>query len=743
MIRPVGLLVSVSLAVLLLADARAAAGQATTLSGVVIDMSGASVAGATVTAQTADGRKLTATSAADGTFTIEAASARLRVTAAGFAPEELEATGGDSAIQILLRPASFADTVVVTATRGAERLQSAESATVLSSAALNNSAAGAMDDVLRATPGFSLFRRSSSRVANPTTQGVTLRGVSGSGASRTLVLADGVPLNDPFGSWVYWNRIPQAAVERVEVLRGATGDLYGADALGGVVQLLTLSPSQTRARATIDGGSHDTFRGSLFGGYERNGWAANGAFEGTRTDGAYVVAEEARRSIDTKADSDYQTGTATVGRSGSGWHAWVKGAKYAEDRGNGTPAQVNTTDWQQAALDLGGEVAGGFWQLNGVGSSQDYYQTFTAVAADRASERLTTKQTTDTTYRMFGGQWSKPIGRVGFIVGGDYHRTRSTVSELRYSVTNVETGPFLSGGTEHSTALFARASVQASDRLTIGAGGRVDWWNSDPQNHGTELPEKDVTFFSPRLSVAWRQSDTWSVQGATYHASRTPTLNELHRGFRAGNAVTNPNPLLEPETITGVEGGVLLTRGSVSARATGFYNQLEGAISNVTLSSTPALIVRERRNSDEIEATGLELEVDARLPHALSLTGQIVFTSAHYRGSVATPSIEDNRVSQVPAVQGGFGATWADPRWFTVAAQVRYSGEQYDDDLNTFVLNPYGVLDLQVSRAVAQGFTGFLAIENLFDQDYDTGRTPIRTVGWPLTVRVGVRIAVP
>ena len=181
---------------------------------------------------------------------------------------------------------------------------------------------------------------------------MTLRGVSGSGASRTLVLADGVPLNDPFGSWVYWNRIPQAAVDRVEVVRGATGDLYGADALGGVVQVLTLPPDRTRARATIDGGSHDTFRGSLFGG----GRAAragprSGAYEGVRTDGAYIVPAEARGTIDTQADSDYQTGFATVGAQATTGTRWLRGAVYAEDRGNGTPLQVNTTDWQQISAD--------------------------------------------------------------------------------------------------------------------------------------------------------------------------------------------------------------------------------------------------------------------------------------------------------------------------------------------------------------------------------------------------------
>src|SRR5262245_38516058 len=320
---PVRVLVSLSLAVLALAAAPAAAGQPSSLTGVVLDLSGASVAGAQVAAQTQDGRKLTATTAADGSFTIEAGSARLTVTAEGFEPESVDATGG-KAVQILLRPAAISNTVVVTATRGVERLQSAESATVLTSAALNTSAAGAMDDILRQTPGFSLFRRSSSRVANPTTQGVTLRGVSGSGSSRTLVLADGMPLNDPFGSWVYWNRIPQAAIDKVEVVRGATGDLYGAGALGGVIQILTVQPERTASRATIDGGSHDTVRGSVFGGATRNGWAGTVGVEGVRTDGAYTVAPEARGRSDTKADSDYQTALFSAGRRNDKLHLWIR-----------------------------------------------------------------------------------------------------------------------------------------------------------------------------------------------------------------------------------------------------------------------------------------------------------------------------------------------------------------------------------------------------------------------------------
>ena len=95
-------------------------------------------------------------------------------------------------------------------------------------------------------------------------------------------------------------------------------------------------------------------------------------------------------------------------------------------------------------------------------------------------------------------------------------------------------------------------------------------------------------------------------------------------------------------------------------------------------------------------------------------------------------------------MQFGAGVTWA-PEWLTLAAQVRGSSAQYDDDLNTpeFELNPYAVLDASVSRALTRTIQAFLAAENIFDEVYDTGRTPLRTIGWPRTIRAGVRVAIP
>jgi len=272
----------------------------------------------------------------------------------------------------------------------------------------------------------------------------------------------------------------------------------------------------------------------------------------------------------------------------------------------------------------------------------------------------------------------------------------------------------------------------------VELGGRSDWWTSVPSDPA--LAEQDYTFFSPRASVAWRQGK-YSIQGAVYHASRTPSLNELHRGFRAGNVNTLPNPNLKPERLTGVEAGVLMSAGKLSLRSTAFFNTLKDAIANITVSQTPTAITRIRGNSDRIQANGVEFEADSRLTPTFSINGTLVLTSSHFRGSIATPAVEGNVVPQTPKVQGGFGVTWADPRWVTAATQVRLSGMQYDDDLNTFILLKYGVWDAQVSRTIAHLVNAFVAVENILDSEYDTARTPLRNIGWPRTVRFGARIS--
>jgi outer membrane receptor protein involved in Fe transport len=455
-----------------------------------------------------------------------------------------------------------------------------------------------------------------------------------------------------------------------------------------------------------------------------------------------VVGEESRGAIDVQADSDYETGFFGGGYNAGAWHVGLRGSLYDEERGNGTPRQVNSTNWKQISGEGGGSLAGGAWLVRGAGGTQEYYQTFTAAVTvagvPRASERLTTEQTTPSDFGTVSGQWTGATGPLATLVGGEFRRTESTVEEFRYTGTaEVQSGPFFAGGRETIGAVFGRVSVTPVDALTLVFGARGDFWRSIPRDLAS--PDHSVNFFSPRVSAAWRASDLISVHGAAYRSHRTPSLNELHRGFTVGAIVTNPNPLLDPETLTGVEGGVMFSRNAVSVRVTGFTNQLENAITNVTIGTN----LRERQNTDTVRASGIEVEADVRVHPRWSFGFLAVATRSKFDQTPAQPLLEGNDVPQVPPYQFGGSVTYVDPIGFTGSIQARAFGSQFDDDLNTLELQRYGVVDVSASQRLIRGVNVFVAVENLFDKDYDVGRTPQRTIGWPRSVRGGVRVFLP
>src|SRR5437868_12846800 len=179
------------------------------------------------------------------------------------------------------------DSITVTATRTPERLaETPASVVILDRRTIAASASPAIDDTLRQVPGFTLFRRSGSRTANPTSQGASLRGIGGSGASRALVLDDGVPLNDPFGGWIFWGRIPRASLDRIEVVRGGASDVYGSGAMSGVVQFIRRKDD---IAIDIDAGSERTATGSLFVPIAYGDWNGNIASDFLTTAGYVLV----------------------------------------------------------------------------------------------------------------------------------------------------------------------------------------------------------------------------------------------------------------------------------------------------------------------------------------------------------------------------------------------------------------------------------------------------------------------
>src|SRR5258705_10127675 len=310
----------------------------------VTDATGAPIAGAVVSLSGSPRQIFRQTTNSDGLVTfqeIPTAPIKLAVAAAGFANSERYLSAIDlerSVISIVLLPASISEQVVVSAARTETRVsETAASVAVLTSTDLATSGALKLDDVLRQVVGFSLFRRSSSRVANPTTQGVSMRGVGASGASRALVLEDGLPLNDPFGGWVYWSRVPRASVSSVEVIRGGASSLYGTDALGGVINVVTRQPSNRTLSLDLSFGNERTPDGSFFGAAEKGKWGASVAGEVFRTDGYILVDRQSRRTIDIPANVKQSSIELNLERSiGRHSRAFLRGSFFDEARSNGT-----------------------------------------------------------------------------------------------------------------------------------------------------------------------------------------------------------------------------------------------------------------------------------------------------------------------------------------------------------------------------------------------------------------------
>lgn len=153
--------------------------------------------------------------------------------------------------------------VVISATRTAEPIgQSASAVTVLTREQIERSPyAGGhqLDDLLRSVPGVQPATLSS-RYNHPTAQSVTLNGL---GTRRTLVLLDGVPLNDGFGGWINWGLIPND-IERVEIVPGGASNLYGSWAMGGVIHIITNTPAEgTGFKSDSQAGTLSTYQQAL------------------------------------------------------------------------------------------------------------------------------------------------------------------------------------------------------------------------------------------------------------------------------------------------------------------------------------------------------------------------------------------------------------------------------------------------------------------------------------------------
>ena len=631
-----------------------------------------------------------------------------------------------------------------------------------------------LDGALKSVPGFSLYRRTSTLGANPTTQGVSLRAIAGSGASRALVTLDGVPQNDPFGGWVIWTALPSVAIGNARLVRGAGAGPYGAGALTGVVQLD--SPQD------VSGLSGEASAGNL--GF-REGQASLGAQPrpGTRIfldaagqeSGGWIPVRAGRGAADRPLDLHSWTAAGRVEQDVGAAVLSARVNGYEEDRGAGAVNASSRASGVRGSLTLARQPTADSWgwRLQGWGSGSDLYNASATVSnARNTSVPANIQYATPAIGWGLNAALRRATQRFSLEVGAD---VRGATGESRELFTYTPAAGFAksrkSGGETLVAGVYAEASATLGRWLVTG-GVRADEWadfdaervelaratgattlNTRPGDQSGVLP-------TGRLGLRRELGGGLAWRAAGYAGFRPATLNELHRPFRVGNNLTEADPGLRPERLYGVETGFNYALGGASLSATVFRNRLEDAITNVTLGRGPGTfaipglagvsdfvaaggILRMRQNAGAVDATGVEAEGEVPLAHdRVTLNAGVAYTHSQVDGGDAVPQLDGLRPALTPRFTATAEARWRPVAPLELAVDTRYESTRYDDDLNTLRLRPYVSVDLRADYALTPALSLFVAADNVLNADIRTAETAdgVYSYDAPRLVRVGVRL---
>ena len=726
---------------LILTLGEVASGQEHRVSVLVVDGNGQPVVGASVASVGAGGGVVLTDGS--GLAVLPAAQGRVRATL-GAMDSGVVGISGD-AVRVVLRATGVAESVTVTATRSAGVVgEHAETIDVLSGEALRQFPALTLDETLRQHPGFELYRRAGSRVANPTSEGISLRGLGSTAVSRTLVLEDGVPLNDPFGGWIHWNETAPEAVSAVTIATGGGSDLYGSSALGGVIDIVPARPTASLGDFAASGGGQAT--SDVSGRLDRGSkvWLGTVAGEGFRTAGYIPTDPAVAGPVDGRANSHFQNGHIEGDRRmGEDGRLFLLGNVLNEARGNGTVRTNNGTRlWRYVGGDdwaLNDKVNG---RMRAFGSEQGYRQSFSSIPASRQTEALTRRQRVRVQEIGLSGDASGHFGSFALVGGADVRDLRAKDVETPIAagvVTSVQDTTarqrFVGGFGE---VLYGRGGWSGAASVRVDHAANLD---SIQKVNGAGVPVADraEVVASPRVGVVRRVNGLVSLKAAGFRAFRAPTMNELYRTGQVGQQVTQPNAGLLSERATGWEAGVNVgSEGNrVSGSATFFWTEINRPVSAVLISGN----TYKRQNLGQLRSQGVELRGVVRVARGVTGTVGYQFADAVVTKFSAQQGLVGNRLPEVPqnAVTAQVRVETGRAASFTLA--VRRSGTVFDDSANTLVLRGFFQADLYGERRVARNLVLFGSAQNLFNQRADVSRTPQLTLGSGIVAVAGVKVS--
>lgn len=594
--------------------------------------------------------------------------------------------------------------VVVVANRAPVPLEKVgSSVTVLTDEDIKASQATIASDLLAQTPGISIARTGG--VGQPTS--VFIRGAE---SDQTVVIIDGVKLTDPSlpaGGFDFENLLI-GDISRIEILRGAQSTLYGSDAIGGVINIVTADPTQTAAgSASLEGGSHDTGYGTAAAGGRSDAlmWRVSGNYYGTSGIPCFDEYLGGRR------DCASQIG------GGAGQIRYTLTPDLELDlRGYLVSARSDFDGYDTPTGSFGDDHEYGKTQ-QGIGYGGLTWHSPDRTFTNRLSVQYTGSETrefdpdapanygypTIETFYAFGrnireeyqGNWQ--FSSAGQVVFGAQNE-HSTIDAISPGSPTLEKGIIIDSG-------YVQAQYEVLPGLTLTGGGRYDH-HDVYGGHGTG-----------QAAAAWLLPDQQTVLRASFgQGFKAPSLYQLYSSYG--------NPALRPETANswdaGIEHHALADRLVVSG--TYFQRSSRELIGFFDCTTPSPLCATEPfgyyANIERSLAHGVELVASFKATEQLTLTGNYTWTDTQDR-SVDSPTY-GNELPRRPADTANATLTYLWPVKLSTAVALRYSGPSFDDAANQIRLGGYVLLDLRASFPVSRWLELYARIENLTDRHYET-----------------------
>lgn len=574
------------------------------------------------------------------------------------------------------------DTIDVVGLRPVETGDVSSSVTLLSAADLAVRNSPYIADQLRGVPGLGVSRSGSSG-------GLTQIRIRGAEANHTLVLLNGIEISDPVTGETDFGLLQGLPVDRVEVARGEHSSLYGSDAIGGVIALLTTSNAKPMASTEI--GTQDTYRADA---------AIGGTIGDTQLLGALSAFSTA--GVDTSGRNGEKDGSDSYSAFGS-----VKQDLGEMGHLSGLFTYRTSTSETDPDLDYDGLLdnadretvsdqwmVGANWTASAFGVDHQLNASFNSVERENRADGAETDNTTGERTKL---SYSPAIS---YDLSGGVLGVAGLIDWEREDYERQGVASFF--GDPNQSQTFETLGVAAEARYDIDALSL----NASIRRDDNDGRFDDATTW--RIGAAYDLTGTTRVRASTGEGTKNPTFTELF-GYYPGSFIGNPDLL--PESSTSWEAGIDQTFGPLSFSLTYFEADLENEIYTAY---TPTFASTPMNRTGDSSRSGVELAANWVLNQEVSLTGSL--------SNISSESDTGADEIRVPDWTGSLAINWqsAVTEGFQAGLALDYVGDQLDTDFGTFqtvTLDEYVLVSGTFEYPISQKLSVTLRGENLLDAD--------------------------